>query len=115
MIRGDLYRGARLTGALDWAGQHTDELTPTERRFLTASLETTQAASEPPSPGPATRRSSSVAIWADDTNLSSGLYPLDLGTGVARFDPLAFSPNSRLVAVGAPHGTHLVIDTATAQ
>ena len=34
---GDLYRGARLTGALDWAGQHTDELTPTERRFLTAS------------------------------------------------------------------------------
>ena len=34
---GDLYRGARLTGALDWAAQHSDELSVPERRFLDAS------------------------------------------------------------------------------
>lgn len=87
-------------------------------RLIAASdaSETTQAAGELPPPVPATRRSSSVAIWLTDTGkLSSGLYPLNLGTGLAPFDPLAFSPNSRLVAVGAPDGTDLVIYTATAQ
>ena len=34
---GDLYRGARLAAALDWAAQHGDELSPVERQFLTAS------------------------------------------------------------------------------
>ena len=34
---GDLYRGARLTGALEWAGQHSDDLSVPERRFLDAS------------------------------------------------------------------------------
>ena len=34
---GDLYRGARLTAALDWAGQHGDELRPIERRYVDAS------------------------------------------------------------------------------
>ena len=34
---GDLYRGARLAAALDWASQHADELSPPERQFLAAS------------------------------------------------------------------------------
>jgi WD40 repeat protein/DNA-binding SARP family transcriptional activator len=34
---GDLYRGARLTAALDWSAQHRDELNPAEREFLRAS------------------------------------------------------------------------------
>jgi DNA-binding SARP family transcriptional activator/WD40 repeat protein len=34
---GDLYRGARLTGALDWASQHRDQLNRTEREFIDAS------------------------------------------------------------------------------
>ncbi len=87
-------------------------------RLIAASdaTETTQAARELPSPVPATPRSSSVSIWRTDTGkLSSGLYPLNLGTGLAPFDPLAFSPNGRLVAVGAPDGSDLVIDTTTAQ
>jgi DNA-binding SARP family transcriptional activator/WD40 repeat protein/energy-coupling factor transporter ATP-binding protein EcfA2 len=33
----DLYRGARLAGALEWAGQRGDELGALERRFLDAS------------------------------------------------------------------------------
>jgi len=33
---GDLYRGARLTAALDWSAQHRDELNPAEREFLHA-------------------------------------------------------------------------------
>jgi dipeptidyl aminopeptidase/acylaminoacyl peptidase len=34
---GELYRGARLAAALDWAGAHGDELNETERAFLDAS------------------------------------------------------------------------------
>jgi WD40 repeat protein len=34
---GDLYRGARLTGALDWTAQHRDQLTGLEREFIDAS------------------------------------------------------------------------------
>src|ERR1035437_4013908 len=34
---GDLYRGARLTAALDWSAQHWDELSPLEREFVQAS------------------------------------------------------------------------------
>jgi WD40 repeat protein/DNA-binding SARP family transcriptional activator len=34
---GDLYRGARLTAALDWSAQHRDELSPVEREFIGAS------------------------------------------------------------------------------
>jgi WD40 repeat protein len=33
----DLYRGARLAGAVDWASQHDDQLSLPERRFLVAS------------------------------------------------------------------------------
>ena len=33
----DLYRGARLTGALDWAAEHADEPSQVEREFLAAS------------------------------------------------------------------------------
>jgi WD40 repeat protein/DNA-binding SARP family transcriptional activator len=33
---GELYRGARLAAALDWAGAHDDELNETERAFLDA-------------------------------------------------------------------------------
>ena len=32
----DLYRGARLTGALEWAAAHAEEMTSGERRFLDA-------------------------------------------------------------------------------
>ena len=34
---GELYRGARLAAALDWAGAHGRELNATERAFLEAS------------------------------------------------------------------------------
>ena len=34
---GDLYRGARLSAALDWSAQHRDELSPVEREFIAAS------------------------------------------------------------------------------
>ena len=34
---GDPYRGARLTGALEWAGQHRNELGVPERRLFDAS------------------------------------------------------------------------------
>jgi DNA-binding SARP family transcriptional activator len=34
---GELYRGARLTGALDWADAHDADLNPLERAFLNAS------------------------------------------------------------------------------
>ncbi|HTP21042.1 MAG TPA: hypothetical protein VMJ65_15665, partial [Solirubrobacteraceae bacterium] len=34
---GDLYRGARLSGTLEWAAQHEHELSFSERRFLEAS------------------------------------------------------------------------------
>jgi len=34
---GELYRGARLAGALEWAAHHDDRLSPPERRFLDAS------------------------------------------------------------------------------
>ena len=39
---GDLYRGARLTAALDWSAEHAEQLNATEREFLAAS----QAATE---------------------------------------------------------------------
>ena len=35
--QGELYRGARLTSALDWTTEHTLELNELEREFLTAS------------------------------------------------------------------------------
>ncbi|HEV8274674.1 MAG TPA: AfsR/SARP family transcriptional regulator [Streptosporangiaceae bacterium] len=35
--RGELYRGARLASALDWAAGHTGELNPAEAEFLEAS------------------------------------------------------------------------------
>ena len=34
---GELYRGARLTGALDWAAQHDDRLNALEREFIQSS------------------------------------------------------------------------------
>jgi DNA-binding SARP family transcriptional activator len=34
---GELYRGARLTGALDWATQHDDQLSGLEREFIQSS------------------------------------------------------------------------------
>ena len=33
----ELYRGARLAGAIEWAAQHDDELTPLEREFIQSS------------------------------------------------------------------------------
>jgi DNA-binding SARP family transcriptional activator/WD40 repeat protein len=59
-------------------------------------------------------RVSSLAIWhTNDGKLS--VAPLDLGTGSAPFDPLAFSPDGRLLAVSTPDGRDLLIDTTTAQ
>ena len=34
---GELYRGARLTGALDWAAQHDDQLNALQREFIQSS------------------------------------------------------------------------------
>jgi DNA-binding SARP family transcriptional activator/WD40 repeat protein len=34
---GELYRGARLSAALDWIGQHRDQLGPLEREFIDSS------------------------------------------------------------------------------
>jgi WD40 repeat protein len=59
-------------------------------------------------------RLSSLAIW----HASSGKLiapPQDLGTGSARLDPLAFSPDGRLVAVSTPDGRDVVFDAHTAQ
>ena len=39
----ELYRGARLGGALEWAADHGDDLTEVERRFLDASKEHSEA------------------------------------------------------------------------
>jgi DNA-binding SARP family transcriptional activator/WD40 repeat protein len=64
--------------------------------------------------GPESDRLSTLAIWRTSTgNLTAA--PLALGSGPARFDPLAFSPDSRLVAVSAPDGRVLVVDATTAQ
>ena len=56
----------------------------------------------------------SLAIWhASNGKLSAPTR--DLGTGSARFTPLAFSPNGRLVAVSAPDGRDLVLDATGGQ
>jgi len=39
---GELYRGARLVTANEWAGEHVDELNPMEAEFLEASQESAQ-------------------------------------------------------------------------
>ena len=39
---GELYRGARLTQATEWAEQHHDEMNPLEQQFLQASVELAQ-------------------------------------------------------------------------
>lgn len=59
-------------------------------------------------------RVASLAIWhAGSGKLSAQIQ--DLGTGSARFYPLAFSSDGRLVAVSTPDGRDLVIDPLTAQ
>ena len=59
-------------------------------------------------------RVASLAIWhAGSGKLSAQIK--DLGTGSARFYPLAFSPDGRRVAVSTPDGHDLVIDAMTAQ
>ncbi len=59
-------------------------------------------------------RLASLAIWRTSSGKLSA--PLkDLGTGSARFDPLAFSPNGRLVAASTPDGRDVVLDATTAQ
>ncbi|MGI9539299.1 MAG: AAA family ATPase, partial [Miltoncostaeaceae bacterium] len=39
---GDLYRGARLSGALDWSAEHPEQLNAVEREFLEASTAATE-------------------------------------------------------------------------
>jgi WD40 repeat protein len=58
-------------------------------------------------------RLASLAIWHTSSGKLSGSK--GLGTGSARLDPLAFSPNGRLVAVSAPDGRDLVVDATTTQ
>ena len=43
---GELYRGARLTSALDWTTEHTLELNELEREFLTVSREASERETE---------------------------------------------------------------------
>jgi len=43
---GELYRGARLTSALDWTTEHTLELNELEREFLAASREASERETE---------------------------------------------------------------------
>jgi WD40 repeat protein/DNA-binding SARP family transcriptional activator len=43
---GDLYRGARLTSALDWMSGHAAELNERERRFLTESRDASEREAE---------------------------------------------------------------------
>ena len=45
---GELYRGARLAAALDWAAEHDRELNATERAFLDASRRASGARPAPP-------------------------------------------------------------------
>jgi WD40 repeat protein len=56
-------------------------------------------------------RLASMAIWHSSSGKLSAM--VDLGTGTARFDPLAFSPDRGLVAVTAPDGRNLVVDATT--
>ena len=59
-------------------------------------------------------RLASLAIWR--TTSGKPTVPTQtLGTGSARFDPLAFSPDGRLVAVSTPNGRDLVLDATTSQ
>ena len=59
-------------------------------------------------------RLASLAIWLTSSGRPT-VATLDLGTGSARFDPLAFSPNGRLVAVSAPDSRDLILDATTGQ
>ena len=59
-------------------------------------------------------RVSSLAIWRTNSGKLSAA-PRDLGTGSAPSDPLAFSPDGKLLAVSAPDARDLLIDTTTAQ
>jgi class 3 adenylate cyclase/WD40 repeat protein len=43
---GDLYRGARLAGAMDWSAEHPEQLNAVEREFLDASSAATEAEAE---------------------------------------------------------------------
>jgi DNA-binding SARP family transcriptional activator/WD40 repeat protein len=63
---------------------------------------------------PGDDRFSSLAIWRTSTGKLIAA-PRDLGTGTGGFDPLAFSPDDRRLAVTAPNGRDLVIDATTAQ
>jgi WD40 repeat protein len=61
-----------------------------------------------------TDRLSSLAIWRTRSGTLS-TAPIDLGPGSGPFDPLAFSPDGRLLAVSAPDGRDLVVNATTAQ
>ena len=54
-------------------------------------------------------RIASLAIWRTSNGRLTA-PTRGLGAGSARFTPLAFSPNGRLVAAGTPHGRDLVLD-----
>ena len=61
--RGELYRGARLAAALDWAADHDPELNASERAFLDESRDRERARAPPPADGAwrASPRCSSLA------------------------------------------------------
>jgi WD40 repeat protein/DNA-binding SARP family transcriptional activator/energy-coupling factor transporter ATP-binding protein EcfA2 len=92
---GDLYRGARLTAALDWSTQHRDELNPVERGFLRASQSAT---------GRATRRLRAVLAGV------AALLVVSLIAGVLALVQKQHASREARVAIAQQLGAEAVIE-----
>ena len=92
---GDLYRGARLTAALDWSAQHRDELSPFEREFLRASQSAT---------GRAARRLRAVLAGV------AALLVVSLIAGVLALAQTQHATTEARVAVAQQLGAEAVIE-----
>jgi WD40 repeat protein len=90
---GELYRGSRLTGALDWQRDHPDDLTQVEHDFLRASQEVAEA--------DALRRRRSVRRLRVLAVGLAGVLMLALLAGAFAFDQRNESADRRREAVAA--------------